>query len=127
SYEDLSQYLTSQGRELSPKSLLSAKKGERQLSLFDIDPSLTEFAREATKETLVRQFELAIQSTDLEVRKKFPKALNRLAVWVLAARILQDKLVNNDELKTNDAMILLKTIQQLFPNYFKTLYQDLEL
>lgn len=127
SYEDLPQYLSSQGRELSPKSLLNAKKGGRQLSLFDIDPSLTEFAREATQEALVRQFELAIQSTDLEVRKKFPVALNRLAVWVLAARILQDKLVNYDELKTADAMTLLKAVQHLFPNYFTTLNQDLEL
>src|SRR3989442_10043276 len=127
SYEELPEYFNTRGRELSPRSLLSAKKGERQLSLFDIDPSLIEFAREATQETLVRQFELAIESTSLEVRRKNPKELNRLAIWILAARILQDKLVDHNELKTTDVMVLLNAVQLIFPNYFTTLQQDLEL
>lgn len=126
-YQDLPEYFHTRGRELSPQSLLSAKRGGRQLSFFEVDSALIDFAREATQETLVRQFELAIQSTSLETRKDFPKALNRLAIWVLAARILQDKLVDQDALKTTDAITLLTSVQKLFPNYFTTLQQDLRL
>jgi len=125
SYEDLPEYLHTRGRELAPRSLLSAKKGARQLSLFDLDPSLIEFARDATQEILVRQFEVAIQATSVDIRKKYSKQLHRLAIWVLAARILQDKLHDYADLRTNDALALLRAVQQRFPNYFTTLSQDL--
>ena len=126
-YEDLPEYFNKRGRELSPRSLLSAKRGERQLSFFDIDSSLIDFARDATQKTLIDQFEAAIDSIPLKVRKNYPKESSRLAIWVLAARILQDKLVDHTELKTTDALTLLKTVHQLLPNYFTTLQEDLSL
>lgn len=115
SYEDLPEYFHTRGRELSPRSLLSAKRGARQLSLFDLDPSLVEFARDATQEILVRQFEVAIQAISVDIRKTYSKQLHRLAIWVLASRILQDKLHDYADLRTNDVLALLRAVQQRFP------------
>jgi len=127
SYQELPKYLNTQGHELSPRSLLSAKHGERQLSFYDIDSSLVEFARETTQDILVNQFEMAISLVPPEIREAFPKELSRLAVWVLAARILQDKLVDDNLRKIKDVITLLNTVQNQFPNYFTTLQQDLDL
>jgi hypothetical protein len=127
SYEDLSEYFGQRGKELSPSSLLNAKRGERQLSFFDVDPSLEAFAREATQKTLVRQFEGAFDSIPLEQRKNYPTALSRLAICILTARILQDKLTDHEDLETRNVVSLLNAVQRLFPAYFKNLEDDLRL
>jgi len=124
-YENLPGYFDQRGKELSPRSLLNAKRGERQLSFFDIDSSLEAFARDATQEMLVRQFERALNSVPSEVRKRHPEALTHLAIWTLAARILQDKLTDYDDLQTREVKSLLSAVQRHFPDYFKTLENDL--
>jgi len=61
SYDRLSAYFrTPHGRELAPLTLLRAKQGARQLTFFDVNPSLIEYARKATQDTLVDQFEQAM-------------------------------------------------------------------
>jgi len=126
-YEDLAEYFNQHRGELSPRSLLDAKRGERQLSFFDVDPSLEAFAREATQKTLVRQFEGAFNSIPLEQRKNYPTALSRLAICILTARILQDKLTDHEDLETRNVVSLLNAVQRLFPAYFKNLEDDLRL
>lgn len=126
-YEDLAEYFNQHRGELSPRSLLDAKRGERQLSFFDVDPSLEAFAREATQKTLVRQFEGAFDSIPLEQRKNYPTALSRLAICILTARILQDKLTDHEDLETRNVVSLLNAVQRLFPAYFKNLEDDLRL
>jgi type I restriction-modification system DNA methylase subunit len=125
SYEKLLGYFNQRRKELSPRSLLNAKRGEWQLSFFDIDPALEAFARDATQEMLVRQFERALNLVPPKVRKSHPKALTRLAIWTLAARILQDKLTDYDDLRTKRVKPLLSAVQRHFPDYFKALENDL--
>ncbi len=126
-YEELPGYFNEHAYELSPRSLLSAKRGERQLSFLDIDPSLIFFARDATQKTLIHQFESAIGSIPLEIREKYPKESSRIGIWVLAARILQDKLVDHNRLRTSNALKLLEMVRQLLPNYFTTVLQDVSI
>ncbi len=125
-YETLTEYFGRYRRELSPRALLNAKRGERQLTFFDIAPSLEAFARDATQKMLVSQFESAIQSTPQNVREKHPDAVIRLAIWTLASRILQDKLPNYKELQTRNVDALLNAAQQHFPKYFTSVRGDLK-
>lgn len=123
-YQEVGNFFKRHEAELSPRSLVSAKRGVRQLSFFEIDPSLEQFAREATKKGLVSQFEYAIglAGETLALNKiedgQKPDVLIKLAISILGARILQDKLSDDDELRTRDVFTLLGALQSKFPNYF---------
>lgn len=124
-YQELGMYFNLRARDLSPRSLLDAKRGVKQLSFFDIDQSLESFARDATQGTLVRQFESALAQVPVEARRDHPNEVNRLAIRVLAARILQDKLPDCQALRTRDAISLLQGVKQLYPAYFQNLERDI--
>lgn len=123
SYESdvLTEYFSRSGRQLSPESLLKAKKGTRQLSLFELDRSLEIFARDMTQKALVSRFEQAYSKITLRRSKLRTHSIDRLTIDVLAACILQDKLVDlieYDDLQTNDIKSLLTAARKHFPNYF---------
>lgn len=131
SYKNLPNYFRQHKDELAPRSLLNAKQGGRQLSFIDVDSSLEEFARATTKKTLVKQFTEAIASVPREIRADHPEDITRLAIWVLAARILQDKLgyqhdIYSDFRAVQSVVPLLETAQNFFPNYFTGVWEHIE-
>jgi hypothetical protein len=130
-YGELARYFGQHTRELSPHSLLSAKRGVRQLSFLDVDPSLEAFARKATRETLVSQFETAyetaIESARRNINADFSHALIRVAIWVLAACILKDKLTDWEGSDVTDIIRLLRITERLFPGYFNFIWPNVEL
>jgi hypothetical protein len=128
SYQSLDTYFHKHARDLSPKSVLGAKRGGRQLSFFEVDPSLEFFARDATQKSLVRQFEETLAHIPPATREKYSDEFYRLSIWILAARILQDKLGDEySDLKTRDIIPLLKSLQQHFPAYFQGLWEDFKI
>lgn len=126
-YDALPTYFSRYERELSPLSLLNAKKKPQQLTWFDVDPTLELFARQATQETLVLQFQEAVSSVPENLRRQYPRELSRMAIWTLAARILQDKLVDDVTLQTRDVFALLDAVRKRFPNYFGKITDDLRI
>jgi type I restriction-modification system DNA methylase subunit len=130
SYKRLPKYFRQHREELAPRSLLNAKQGSRQLSFMDVDSSLESFARATTKKTLTKQFTQAIASIPYELRTHYPEDITRLAIWILAARILQDKLgyqhdVYSDFRAVKNVVPLLETAQDFFPNYFTGVWEHL--
>ncbi len=130
-YKRLQKYLDHHKNDLSPRSLMSAKRGDRQLSFIDIDPSLDAFAREATKKTLVQRFTEAIASIPEQLRAEHPTAINKLTIWILAARILQDKLGQHhdyfsDFREVTQIVPLLETAKEYFPSYFVGVWDCVE-
>lgn len=131
SYKNLMNYLRQHKEELAPRSLLNAKQGSRQLSFIDVDSSLEGFARATTKKTLVKQFTEAVASIPQEIRANYPEDIHRLTIWILAARILQDKLgyqhdVYSDFRAVESVVPLLETAQNFFPNYFTGAWEHIE-
>lgn len=130
-YKNLPNYFRQHREELAPRSLLNAKQGGRQLSFIDVDSSLEEFARATTKKSLVKQFTEAIGAIPEEVRANHPEDITRLAIWVLSARILQDKLgyqhnVYSDFRLVESVVPLLETAKDFFPNYFTGVWEHME-
>lgn len=130
-YKKLPNYFRQHKEELAPRSLLNAKQGSRQLSFIDVDSSLEGFARATTKKTLVKQFTEAIGAIPEEVHANHPEDITRLAIWVLAARILQDKLgyqhnVYSDFRLVESVVPLLETAKNFFPNYFTGVWEHME-
>lgn len=126
-YDRLPEYFqTPPGRELAPRSLLAAKRGERQLTFFDIGPELADFARDATRRTLVNQFEEALDRVAKGKTRQISPALTRVAIRILATCILQDKLPDAADLRTRNVQDLLRAVRRRFPRYFEHLNEDLE-
>lgn len=130
-YARLPEYFRQHRTELTPRSLLNAKQGVRQLSFIDVDSTLEVFARTTTKRTLLRQFTEAIGSFNRETRKRYSQAVTRSAIWVLAACILQDKLsyqnnIYSDFRAVDSVVPLLETAQGFFPNYFTSVWEYID-
>lgn len=117
-YDKLRENLLHHKRELEPKFLLKAKRAGYQMSFFALDPSLEIFARQATQKTLVEQFTFAIASVPKSIRKKHPAEVTTLAIWVLAARILQDKLIDYEDLQSRNPLHLLRALKIRYKSYF---------
>ncbi|HZG42981.1 MAG TPA: N-6 DNA methylase [Longimicrobium sp.] len=131
-YEHAREYLGTRKQQLGPRSLTGAKSGDWQLSFLDIDPTLAGFAEEATRKTMVARFAEAVQSVAEPVRLERPGELTRLSIFVLAARILQDKLGRNagdyrDLQRATDARALLAAADSHFPDYFSGAERCIEL
>lgn len=125
-HNNLNNYINKRANDLSPESLISAKRGKRQLSFFDIDPSLEQFARKATQDLLVEKFEESLRVVSSGIGRKKTEALTRLSIYILAGRIFQDKLQNRKDLQTRDLKDLLKNLESIFPGYFHGLWSDFE-
>ena len=123
-YDRIEEYFSRNRLSLMPNILLAAKQGERQLTFFDIDPELLPYAREVTQDILVRRFEEAVSIGQYELRRKrkkgksyFPKDLIPVAMRLLAARILEDKLWVGEP-RADTASDLLNKAHHHFENYF---------
>lgn len=125
-YEDLAVYVNQHRNELSPRQVLNAKRGNWQPSFYYFDPTLEAFARDATKKALVDQFDTALNVVIKHSHAGLTPELVRIAIWVLSSRILQDKLVDFDDLKTRNVFQLLNALKTHFPNYFYNFDKDLE-
>ena len=98
-YSGLSESMNTNRWSLLPDVLLAAKRGSRQLSFFEAAPTLLEFARSATATIVTDAFKDAVaagRDALADSRTQVGgagKAMNvaRLAIRVLAARILEDK------------------------------------
>ena len=123
-YRRLQEYFTENRLELEPKAVMAAKRGERQLSFLDVDPRLVEFAYDVTKKVLVDHFEGAVRrgKRELEERKEATEPhlerLPRIAIRMLAARVLEDKQLLEAE-PLADAEELLRKAHEQFRQYFQ--------
>jgi len=122
-YGRLQQYFSENRIRLAPETLMAAKRGERQLSFLHVDPSLVEFAYDVTKKVLVDHFESAVLAGKRELKRKawltepYVRRLSRIAIRMLAARVLEDKQLIRVKPLAGAQELLMKAHKQ-FPQYF---------
>lgn len=111
SYKLLEKYFSDNRLNYEKKNLLAAKNTYYfyQLSLF---------AANVTKDKLVELFELAIRSEKSRLGEKYNDHITHVAMHVLAACIIEDKLWSYDTHVSN-AIELIGKCLEYFPNYFK--------
>ncbi|MCL5021800.1 MAG: N-6 DNA methylase [Nitrospirae bacterium] len=122
-YLEFENYVVRHRLSLLPEILYSVKKEGRQLSLFELDPTLYEYVSEISKKHLVTRFEGSIRSAAefLKGIGKETDALNtltKIAIKLLAAKILEDKKLFGTQPMLTDASSLLKKAGMSFPGYF---------
>jgi type I restriction-modification system DNA methylase subunit len=120
-YGDFANYIFRNRLDLMPDALLSAKRGERQLSIFEGDlQQLLNFAQGITKDILVERFEKAV-SAGIEIidnsNRNESTHVTKLAIQLLAARVLEDKGCL-DMRRADSAIELLNRARDKFRNYF---------
>ena len=96
SYNRLNQYFSEHGGDLRPDALAAAKTKGHQLSFLDLDQTLLQFAYEATRSILVERFENAVSAARDSLRGRtdlLAGDLTKAALQILAAAILEDKLL----------------------------------
>ena len=99
-YGRLTQYFAEHARDFRPDILTAAKTKGGQLSFFDLDRSLFEFAYETTQKILVEKFETAVNAARHSAGTEDalePRELTSAVLQILAASILEDKLFLGDE------------------------------
>ena len=120
SYNSLAQYFTEHEQDFRPITLNAAKVRHQQLSFFDLDRSLLQFAYDTTQSILVARFEAAVGAAkDLLDKKNDVKDyhLTKLALQLLAAAILDDKqMLGNTPSET--ALQLLQRSANAYSQYF---------
>lgn len=111
SYKLLEKYFSDNRLNYDKKNLLAAKNSYYfyQLSLF---------AANVTKSKLVEIFEFAIRSEKNRLGEKYNDHITHVAIHVLAACIIEDKLWSYDTY-VNNAVELIGKCSKYFPNYFK--------
>ena len=120
SYGQLSDYLAAHAREFRPATLAATKTTGHQPSLFDLDRSLFEFAYQATQQILVEKFEAAVGATKNAVGNRDdlgPGELTKAVLQILAAAILEDKLLLGDEPSLNVGDLIHRS-EKLYGQYF---------
>ena len=93
-YDRLIQYFSERGKDFRPDALGAAKAKGQQITFFDLDLTLLQFAYDATQRILVERFETAVSAArdTLGVQaKKTAADLTKAALQILAAAILEDK------------------------------------
>ncbi len=128
-YDDFTEYVNRNRYSFLPTTLQAVKREGRQLTLFDLDPSLYKYASEVSKKELVRRFEEAInRAIELVTRLHkgrqenialYKKHIVMVAIRILAARTLEDKRLVPGEAQATDAEALLRKAAGRFPGYFK--------
>lgn len=120
SYSKLGDYLAAHARDFHPETLTASKTTGRQPSFFDLDRSLFEFAYQATQQILVEKFEAAVGATKNAVGNRDdlkPGELTKAVLQILAAAILEDKLLLGDEPSSN-VEDLIDRSEKLYGQYF---------
>ena len=93
-YDRLTQYFSERGRDFRPDALGAAKTKGQQISFFDLDRTLLQFAYDATQDILVKRFETAVSAArdSLGARaKQMTGDLTKAVLQILPAAILEDK------------------------------------
>lgn len=129
SYDDFTGYVNRNRYSFLPTTLQAVKREGRQLTLFEIDPSLYKYASEVSKKELVRRFEEAIRYAIDHVTRMhkgqqreidlYTKHIVMVAIRILAARTLEDKRLVPHDVQATDAEALLRKAAGKFPGYFK--------
>ena len=120
SYDHLRDYLTENARDFHPNTLTATKTIGRQPSFFDLDRSLFDFAFKATQQILVEKFEAAVDATKNAVGNRNdlkPGELTRAVLQILAAAILEDKLLLGDQPSSNVGDLIHRS-ERLYGQYF---------
>ncbi|HCY35512.1 MAG TPA: hypothetical protein DHV24_00030 [Candidatus Margulisbacteria bacterium] len=110
-YELLERHFSLNRLNYSQDYLMVAKKSPHFLQLML-------FAIEATKEMLVEHFEYSVLSEQRRYNEKNNSNITKVAIHVLAACIIEDKLWNSNIHSQNAYELLYKCVMT-FPNYFK--------
>ena len=100
SYDRLSHYFANHAKDFHPDALTATKTKGGQLSFFDFDRSLFQFAYETTQKILVEKFETAVNAARHSAGTGDgldPGELTRAVLQILAAAILEDKQLLGDE------------------------------
>lgn len=100
--------------ELSPRSLLQAKRATRQLSLFPVDVGLLTRARQQSAARLAALLEDAMQMAQTEVTRPDPLLVSRLVLAASGALMIRDKL----GLSAPSASEALALAQASYPKFF---------
>ncbi|MDE0101201.1 MAG: N-6 DNA methylase [Bryobacterales bacterium] len=120
SYDSLTQYFTDHEQDFRPITLNAAKVRNQQLSFFDLDRSLLQFAYDTTQSILVARFETAV-GTAKDLLAKTPDTqdhhLTKLALQLLAAAILDDKQMLGST-HSEKALELLQRSESAYSQYF---------
>ena len=111
SYKLLEKYFSDNRLNYDKKSLITAKNTYYfyQISMF---------ATNVTKYKLVELFELAIRSEKNRLGEKHNDHITHVAIHILAACIIEDKLWSYDT-RVSNAIELIGKCLEYFPNYFK--------
>ena len=119
-YSRLTQYFNENGRHFHPETLSAAKTQGNQLSFFDLDHQLLDFAFEATKGLLVDKFEIVINEAKQSLHISQPQVarnLTKTALQILAAIILEDKKFLGEE-RSETVSHLMMRAEEKFSQYF---------
>ena len=119
-YGQLGDYLAAHARDFHPNTLSATKTSGRQPSFFDLDRSLFDFAYDATQQILVEKFEAAVDATKTAVGNRDdlkPGELTKAVLQILAAAILEDKLLLGDEPSSNVGDLIHRS-EKLYGQYF---------
>ncbi len=111
-YDRLTQYFHEHAQDLRPEALIGLKTKGAQLSFFDLDSTLLEFAHDATQRILVDRFEMAVEAAREALRgtaqpqENHADRLTKAALQLLAASILEDKrLLSGQRSRSADELI----------------------
>ena len=122
-YDQLTPFFAEHRRDFSADAINAAKFSGLQTSFFDLDPTLVEFAYNATQTILVSRFEEAVGVTRNSLLSEgvdktiADTSLAQIALQILAAAILEDKRMFGN-VHSLSAVQLLKRAESNFSQYF---------
>lgn len=125
-YDGLRAFFDDHRAEFRPATLVAAKTSAHQLSFFELDRSLLDFAFESTQEILVDRFEAAVRAAKSalgEETDRLPGNVQELVLQLLAAAILDDKYCLGDA-RSNSAEDLMRRSTRRYGRYFRRFPQD---
>ena len=128
-YDRLTQYFMEHARDFRPDAVAAAKTKGHQLSFFDVDRTLLEFAYESTQGILVDRFETAVNAAKYALGERDsngPHAaieVAKAALQILAAAILEDKGLLGDE-RSSTAEDLIQRAAGRYGQYFDVYAAD---
>ena len=125
-YNRLTQYFIENAREFHPETLSVAKTQGNQLSFFDLDHQLLDFAFEATQDLLVEKFESALNEAREslnESKQQLTAELTKMALQILAATILEDKQLLGTE-RSESVGALMRRAEEQYSQYFDAAMLD---
>ncbi len=119
-YNRLAQYFDEHARDFRPDALAAAKTKGHQLSFFDLDRTLLQFAYDTTQNILVDRFETAVGAARHSLGMSEERGsgdLTKAVLQILAAAILEDKqLLGNERSSTVEGLIQRSAMQ--YGQYF---------